>query len=66
MKFTIESLGKRLLDDSILFRIKEQLLVSLCVFYIGLLRSCVKDAGEDTPLIHLAVIAFSSFLTFAS
>lgn len=64
MQFSIEPLGKRLLDDAVFFRIKEQLLISLRVFHISLLCSCVKDTGENTSLINLPIIAFSSFFDF--
>lgn len=64
MQFAIEPLGKCLLDDAVFFRIKEQLLISLRVFHISLLCSCVKDTGENTSLINLPIIAFSSFFDF--
>lgn len=46
MQFAIEPLGKRLLDDAVFFRIKEQLLISLRIFHISLLCGCVKDTGK--------------------
>ncbi len=64
MQFAIEPLGKRLLDDAVFFRIKEQLLISIRIFHISLLCSCVKDTGKNTSLINLPIIAFSSFFDF--
>lgn len=64
MQFAIEPLGKRLLDDAVFFRIKEQLLISLRIFHISLLCGCVKDTGKNTSLVNLPIIAFSSFFDF--
>lgn len=64
MQFAIEPLGKRLLDDAVFFRIKEQLLISLRIFHISLLCGCVKDTGKNTSLINLPIIAFCSFFDF--
>ena len=64
MQFAIEPLGKRLLDDAVFFRIKEQLLISLRIFHISLLCGCVKDTGKNTSLINLSIVAFSSFFDF--
>ena len=50
--------GKRLLDDAVFFRIKEQQLISLRTFHISLLCGCVKDTGENTSLINLPIITF--------
>ena len=55
MQFAIEPLGKRLLDDAVFFRIKEQLLISLRIFHISLLCGCVKDTGKNTSLINLPI-----------
>ena len=50
------------MDDAVFLRIEEQLFVCLRIFHIGPLCRCVKDTGEYAPLIHLTVIALSSFL----